>query len=78
MKLHLNYSEIYFLKKKNSTIKRGYTYNNQSMYPNNLERQKVQLAFRIFNAKFFSSLKSFNKKSINSSTANFISIITKF
>ena len=46
-----------YQKESKDILKEGYTFNFQSMFPNSLERQKVNLALRIFNEKSFSAIK---------------------
>ena len=52
---------------------RDTTLDYQSLYPNNFEKQKVQLVFKVFNEKTAACLEPYDKKD----TARFVSLVTR-
>ena len=52
---------------------RNITLDYQSLYPNNFEKQKVQLVFKVFNEKTVACLERYDKKD----TVRFVSLVSR-
>ena len=68
------WSDLLFIyKMEENNMVRNITLDYQRLYPNNFEKQKVQLVFKVFNEKTVACLERYDKKV----TARFVSLVTR-
>ena len=68
------WSDLVFIDKmEENNMVRNITLDYQSLYPNNFEKQNVQLVFKVFNEKTVACLERNDRKD----TARFVSLITR-
>ena len=72
--LIVKWSDLVFIDKmEENNMVRNITLDYQSLYPNNFEKQKVQLVFKVFNEKTVACLERYDRKD----TARFVSLVTR-